>query len=230
MKIIKYILLTLAFIGGLWFLRPHSSTAPAFKYKVETKVATLTNEREIPPASSQVNQPTSIDKIKISEISLLTTDNLKDMNQYQKIKAKVFLTETEKRARLQIISNVVLIQNLKNYLLTPKAAEVGSWDYQQHILAIDLLIESSVDGHSSEATAAVLSIIEDKQIEDVNLSNLQRQSLAEVKADLLYIWTAKRPDQIQIVDRSIPGPVTATIWANAKVAQEQNRLESLTAN
>lgn len=185
----------------------------------DRKITSISNESATAIPATPISQTLVTKKI-------LTESQTKLLKQFQGIKSKVFLSEQEKQMKKTVLSDLELIKNLKILLLQPVLTVTGSEEYVERNLAVDLLIESSTEGKSAEATEAVFAIIQDKQIEDETISEQERQSMAEVKAELLYTWTAKMPSQIEKVNALIPGPVTAKIWANAQAFQEQNRLES----
>ncbi|MFZ3231203.1 MAG: hypothetical protein WA160_13430 [Pseudobdellovibrio sp.] len=161
----------------------------------------------------------------------LTESEIQDLANYESIKNKVFLTDDEKQIRKGYFSNINLIKDLQNVLLYSKSIEIGSDLYNQKNIALDLLIEASIDTNSAEATAALFSIIEDKQIEDESLPLPDRQAMADIKAEILYSWTAKSTtNETEKISNLIPGPITAKIWTNVQNAQEQNRLESADTN
>ncbi|MBC7466125.1 MAG: hypothetical protein H7256_09035 [Bdellovibrio sp.] len=163
-----------------------------------------------------------------SKIQFLTEAQYNSLDQYHEIKTKVFVSEKEKSLKKQFMTDNELIKSLKNFITEAPVSERGSDDDVKKNLALDLLIEASVSSNSAEATAALMDIVQDKKIEDEKIPVADRQSMAEIKADLLYTWTARLPNQASQIDKVIPGPVTSKIWKNAQEAQAQNRTESAT--
>lgn len=223
MRLLKYALPVVVLLG-LWlakttnlisFSNPQASEkqqAPEEK-NIQRSVAA------VPMAKTEVT-PTSVlvkDEVKKVE-PILTSEQIATLKQYQAISKKVFKSAAEQQQKKNILENNQLIKSVQALLLT-------SGNSEERDLALDLLIEASING-STEATETVLNIIQDKQIEDEKIPLSERQSLAEVKAELLYNWTAKMPAQVETVNRIIPGPVTAKIWSNAQAMQQQNRTES----
>lgn len=179
-----------------------------------------TNKALALSGEAKVGGPNELPKVKI-----LSDEQAEHLKAYEKIKAKVFTSDQEKSLRKRLLTDSGLLKNLKALIIDAPASAQGSDEYTQKTLALDLLIEAS-EANSAEASRALIEIIQDKKIEDEKLPLSERQAMAELKADLLYNWTAKVPSQAGNVNAAIPGPVTAQIWKNAQQAQEQNRIES----
>jgi hypothetical protein len=241
MRALKYGLPVIVISGlGLWFYKTTNLSASSATVQTDVeKTKSTSNENvnrdvaslkpspdPLPSSHTAVLATTASEK----KTDILTTEQVTTLKNFKVIHGKVFLSDKDKEMKKQIFADAALLKNLQALLVDPMVAPMGSDLYVQRMQAIDLLIDASVDGKSAEATAAILSIIEDKQVEDLKLSVESRQGLAEVKAEFLYTWTAKMPNQVDAVQHAIAGPVTAKIWQNAQAAQEQNRIESSTLN
>jgi hypothetical protein len=91
--------------------------------------------------------------------------------------------------------------------------------------AVDLLLEARLGG-SQIAGQVLRSVVTDGQVEKESLSRSDRQAFAELKADVLYRWSAREPAITAELPGWLPGPVSQKIWRNVVNAQEQNQLES----
>jgi len=241
MRSLKYGLPLVVISGlGLWFYKTTNLSTSSSTTQVETEEAKSAQTKNLtrdvaslkpspdplPTSHSVVLATTNLEK----KSAILTAEQASTLTKFKVIHNKVFLSDADKEMKKQIFKDSALLKNLHALLVDPTVAPMGSDLYVQRMQAVDLLIDASVDGKSAEATATILSIIEDKQVEDLKLSAESRQGLAEVKAEFLYTWTAKMPSQVDAVQHAIAGPVTAKIWQNVQATQEQNRIESSTLN
>lgn len=143
----------------------------------------------------------------------------KKLSEYAELKSKVFLTEEEKKAHAQLLSDHAFVASLKDIVLTP--ADIYTDDGTMQNNAIDLLLEARQSG--SEAASAVLrDVISDRQIEDDSLALEDRKSLAGIKGEILFEWSAREPKLRNQISSWLPGPVSRKIWENITILQEQN--------
>lgn len=149
----------------------------------------------------------------------------KELNEYTRIKAKVFLSEEEKEYRRRLLADRSMLEDLGRYLRTP--AQTGATeDEAQKSAALDLLFEA-FDTKSEVSEAILRDIVQDKQIENESLDLQTRKSLAGVKAEVLYEWSSRQPAQSETLRSWLPGPVSEKIWKNVQATQQQNVAESM---
>lgn len=103
----------------------------------------------------------------------------------------------------------------------------GSREEQFQGMAVEMLLDARLNKRSEVALDVLTSVIEDPQIEDSSLQNRTRERLAEIKADILYHWSAHEEGVSNTIESLLPGPVSKRIWDNVVKAQEQNQKESL---
>jgi hypothetical protein len=147
----------------------------------------------------------------------------RELSEYSLLKKKVFTTSEEKAQRTRLLQDRNVVQSMLEYLAAPAAAGSEAAAIQND--AIDLLVEARAAG--SDAAADVMSsVLRDGTIENANLDMETRTSLAGVKAEVLYRWSAQEPGRAGQMASLLPGPVSRNIWNNVKAAQAQNLLDS----
>lgn len=149
----------------------------------------------------------------------------RELSDYSALKRKVFLSDEEKVQRAALFGNHRLIAALGDYLNHASGTDVASVGEQG--AALDLLVDAlqSKDGNEA-AEAALKSVVLDRQIESNDLDMESRKSLAGVKAEVLYQWTALEPGRAKEIRTWLPGPVSEKIWANVTETQSRNHAES----
>lgn len=150
-------------------------------------------------------------------------ENKTELSEFKILKQKVFLTEEEKQLRQNFLKNRALLENLKGLFKYPTAFQ--DLESQQNV-AVDLLLEAIKSGDAETARSVLRELIADPTIEDKQLSPVQRQNLAGVKAEVLYQWSSLEPDRAGEMQKVLPGPVSQKIWKNVLTQQDLNRAES----
>ena len=136
---------------------------------------------------------------------------IKDLQQLKAIKAKVFRTAAEENTIKEFIHNPDKLQSLVMLLTDTKSLSVTT--AENHQSAVDILLEAAKSADSKIAEELILVVIQDKQVEDTSTNKVMRESLASIKAELMY--NATSIDK-QTVQNSIPGPVSQKIWDTKK--------------
>ncbi len=182
-------------------------------------------------AMAQVGVPKSEGQSSVSEArekelsaTAVGPPHAEELKQYRVIKNKAFLTDEEKALRKSFLENNEMLRNLGTYLKTPATEESDSEEAKN--AATDLLLEAIKDEKSAAAEAALQEVIADNTIENTQMDPAQRESLAGVKAEILYHWSAIDPEKVSQIEEWLPGPVSKKIWQNVLKAQNQNRAES----
>ena len=88
---------------------------------------------------------------------------------------------------------------------------------------MDILLEAAKSADYKIAEELILTVIQDNQVEDPSTNKVMRETLAGIKAELMYsaAFIEKRT-----VQNSIPGPVTQKIWDNVQQAHVDNLIDS----
>ncbi|WP_373997982.1 hypothetical protein [Bdellovibrio bacteriovorus] len=147
----------------------------------------------------------------------------KELSAFHRMHRKVFLDEAEKKERQDLLKNHRVISSLSDLLQAP-ALTVDEVILQN--VALDLLLESLQDSPHGEALGVLKDVVSNGYIED-KANNLEaRKSLGEVKAEVLYQWSALQPQKKSEIERLLPGPVSKKIWENVRYQQENNLAES----
>lgn len=145
----------------------------------------------------------------------------KDLNSYAQLKTKVLPSAEEKSARERLLKDARFLRATGDRLLKVPLLPIGEQD-----VAIDLLIEALQGGDQQAAEAAIAEIVGDNQVEDTKLPTDVREQLAGIKAEVIYHYTAYRPDEVGQVSNRLPGPVSRKILNNVTEAQKNNLAES----
>jgi hypothetical protein len=138
-----------------------------------------------------------------------------------KLQEKVFMTETEEASKKNLLQNENFFRGLRP--LFSVTGDLGSDLAAAQNVAIDALINSK----TRAASEVLESIVVDSTIENNQVPETSRQQLAELKADVLYSWSASDPEARERIPGLLPGSVSQKIWQNVLEAQQQNRAESL---
>jgi hypothetical protein len=146
------------------------------------------------------------------------------LKKYSVLKQKVFLSESEKSARAAYLNDTALLLGLLPVLRMP-ASTIDQ--HQAQDAALDLLLEARADAQSDAAGAVLRSVVEDDSIEKTALSMNERTSVAGLKAEVLFKWSAQEPTLLSDMPKWLPGPISRKIWSNVLAAQDQNTAESM---
>lgn len=194
------------------------SRAPAAISQAQARLPSQVAE-DSPPAGAAEKTPAGPS----SESGALAFDRGVELAKYAGLKKKVFLSPDEKAEQARILEDRGLVNSLLSLLLVP--ALPGSMTMHMQNDAIDLLLEARAAGVAA-ASEVLRSVVEDKKIEDTSVDMETRTSLAGVKAEVLYQWSAQEPERASELERWLPGPVSQKIWNNVISAQRQNLNES----
>lgn len=148
----------------------------------------------------------------------------KELKDYIELKAKVFMSDAEKRRRAELIANADFLRAAGELLKRPAALETEEFDHQAR--AMDLLFEALQSPSKAVAADVLRSVVEDPQIENEKLDMGTRQALAGAKGEIMYHWSALDPEGARNIPSWLPGPVSRKIWQNVVEMQEQNLRES----
>lgn len=149
----------------------------------------------------------------------------KELRDYMHLKTKVFMNEEEKIRKAQLLADTGFVREAGELLRKPAAIDSEDFDRQSRVM--DLLFEALESPSKSVAIEALRDVVEDTQIENDKLDVEARRSLAGVKAEVLYQWSALDPMRASDIQAWLPGPVSQKIWRNVLEMQNNNRLESL---
>jgi hypothetical protein len=144
---------------------------------------------------------------------------------FKQLQTKVFMSESEKTARHDLLFDRDLLKALGQRLVESSKDTVV---HEQQDAAIDMLLAALKEGDKTAASAALQAVVQDKQIEDTGLERSAREQLAGLKAEILYQWSATQPDMTASIVAWLPGPVSQKIWQNVLRMQQSNQAESQT--
>lgn len=149
----------------------------------------------------------------------------KELKDYIELKAKVFMSDEDKRRRAELLANANFLRSAGELLKRP--ADLESEEFDQQARAMDLLLEALSSPSKYVAAEVLRSVVEDPQIEDEKLDLKTRQALAGVKGEVMYHWSAMDPEgAARNIPSWLPGPVSRKIWQNVIEMQEENLRES----
>ena len=154
--------------------------------------------------------------------------NLPIVNQlknYHQINKKAFLSEHDLEFKSKVLSDENMMLEIKKILLQPSKNFVDTELIQN--FALEYLYEA-VKGNHQFAQDMLIEIIKDSSIEKKSLSISDRQSMAEIKADVFFNLSAILPDSDQLIEQNLPGPISHKIWTNVKLRQQKYLAESET--
>lgn len=159
----------------------------------------------------------------------LTSDLKKQLNKLYEAQKKVITTPEEENLKKNWLKDPLLIQQMKDLLLSQKFLDHPQFEIIQNT-AIEFLKEalnaSSEKDDNQIVRQAVLEIVRDAQIENTELSVEDRQKLAAPKIEILFNGVAIRPDFFENIESQLPGPATLQIWKNIQVRQSEMEAES----
>ena len=168
---------------------------------------------------TQTAQPNS-ETVAANEMSSEQRTRLAD---YSKLRRKAFLSDEESARRTSLLQDAAFLRGL-SAILKSVAIDVEAQRLQES--AIDVLLEAMKSGLQDVAEGALKEVVADARIEDASVPLEGRQGLAELKAEVMYQWTASDPRRSAAVESLLPGPVSKKIWANVREAQSRNLAES----
>lgn len=213
-------------MAALFFRGP--SDAQKTVNEMDTEISKLVPENLAPALAPQAQEVSSTDiqnpGSTAPSIYIVPEEQRTLLKDYVHIHRKVFTNDTEKEKLKDLLSNQELISSLGILLTSINPADL-EFDKLQDT-AIDLLLEAeSLD--SSIATETLISIVKDSQIENDSLAKSDREHLANVKAQVLYLWSAKNPAMMTQLPSLLPGEISLRIWNNVLYEQKNNHTESL---
>lgn len=145
-----------------------------------------------------------------------------ELKEYELLKTKIFLSEKDKVTKADLLKNADFTQGLQTLL--QKAATDDESQRAQNA-ALDFLLEA-LESSSQEAAQVLQAIVQDPTIENSDADLASRKSLAGIKAEILFEWSALDPQRAAEMESWLPGPVSQKIWANVREQQENNLAES----
>jgi len=145
-----------------------------------------------------------------------------ELTVYLDLQTKVFLSDSEKREKADLLRNAALIRALGARL---QQASRSHEVMREQDAAIDLLLEALKDGDTQAASEVLREVIQDSQVEDLKLDKGSREQLAGLKAEVLYQWSATNPQIASNLQSWLPGPVSKKIWDNVLRMQQSNEAE-----
>lgn len=148
-----------------------------------------------------------------------------ELAEYTVLKKKVFLTPDEESQRNLFLKNDKFLRGMRSRLLN---VPISVKEAKEQNAAIDLLLDAVRVQGSEVAVEVLRDVVADGQIEDESIDRATRESLAGVKAEVLYQWSALKPAQAAEFASMLPGPVSQKIWQNVVSAQASNLSESAT--
>lgn len=214
-----------AFLAGRTSPQPQHAhetgeRAPASVKAVEKQTSTLQDTLAAVPSAAAPAVP-------VEAPAKLTAVTIKEQKarlaEYAVLQRKVFLTDKEKAERTRMMNDARFVRGLELLLRSVPTAEVTPELQNQ---AVDLLLEARETTRSEAAAQAMAAIIKDNQIESETMPLATRESLAGVKAEILYRWSAQEPGLSTQMPGWLPGPVSRTIWDNVLAEQAKNVAES----
>jgi hypothetical protein len=147
------------------------------------------------------------------------------IHEFKTLQAKIFKTDQDLAQLKKVRQNSALLFELAEYLRNIESVKNPEFRENQNI-AIDILVEALKVEGSNAAETAIFEIIKDPQIENSALEMSTRESLAGVKADILYQASSLKPELFSQVESVLPGPVSQKIWKNIQQKQSENLAES----
>jgi hypothetical protein len=143
-----------------------------------------------------------------------------ELDAYVVLKSIVLPTEEQKQERSRLLANGRLLSALGARLVKQPLLDLSEQD-----VAVDILLDALKDGDSVAAEAALKTVVEDQQVEDLALDRPIREQLAGVKAEVLYQWAAMAPSSASSLAALLPGPTSQKIWQNVLKSHERNLAE-----
>jgi hypothetical protein len=196
-------------------LRNPQSLAPAEPYAVNVKSKTdsvvkpqATAETAKKGRAPMASRPFAYDK---------------ELKTYLDLQAKVFMSDEEKAEKHELLSRPDLLKALGQKLLEPSRSLEGM---NEQDTALDMLIEALKSGDSAVAAGVLGDVVKDGQVESSTMEQSAREQLAGLKAEILYQWSAFKPDMASNLQSMLPGPVSRRIWSNVVKMQQENLAES----
>lgn len=145
------------------------------------------------------------------------------LRHFHQINKKVFLSKNELEFKSKILSDQKVMIEMKNILLRPSNNIVETELLQS--FALEYLYEAVSSGHQL-AQDMLVEIIKDSSIENRSVPLSDRQAMAEIKADVMFNFSAMTADSEELIEKRLPGPISQKIWANVKLRQQRYLAES----
>ncbi|MES2855146.1 MAG: hypothetical protein V4692_04750 [Bdellovibrionota bacterium] len=180
----------------------------------------------LPVASKKSGEPVAAVPVSAPVLKsepTITQEQREMLSKYRSLKTKVFMSDQEAALHKRLLADRGFVRNLAS-VLRVSAVDLEAQRTQDS--AIDLLLDAATNGFSEVAAEAFREVISDDQIENSSIPKEGRQALAEIKAEVLYQWTAIDPSRVSEVEDLLPGPVSKRIWANVLDTQTRNVAES----
>lgn len=153
------------------------------------------------------------------------TNLAKSLQSYQGLHAKTFLTADEEQEKNEMLRNPAFLEDLRGVLSDTSMMEDPEYEKLENA-AMDLIVEALQYGDRQASLQVIQDIIQDPQVENPDLPQKVRETLAGIKGELLYHAVAFAPGEFSNVESLLPGVVSQRIWRNVQAKHQQNLNES----
>jgi hypothetical protein len=219
--------LTLIAIG--WALSHKSPVPLSAKPHSENPMRVRTTASAVDvntPARAAVQDPIKRDIASIPKTAATIPINLSQgLLGYKKLHAKTFLNSQEEVEKKEMLSNSEFIGDLGRVLSDTSMMQDPHYEEMENA-ALDLIVEALQKGDRESSLQVIQSIIQDPQVENTQLPQKVRETLAGIKGELLYHAVAFAPNEFSNIESLLPGPVSQKIWQNVQGQHQQNFNES----
>lgn len=219
--------LTLIAIG--WALSHKSPVPLSVKSHRENSVKVRATASEVianKPAHAAAQAPVQREIASIPKAATAIPINLSQgLLGYKKLHAKTFLNSQEEVEKKEMLGNSEFIGDLGRVLSDTSMMQDPQYEEMENA-ALDLIVEALQKGDRESSLQVIQSIIQDPQVENTQLPQKVRETLAGIKGELLYHAVAFAPNEFSNVESLLPGPVSQKIWQNVQGQHQQNFNES----
>jgi hypothetical protein len=218
-------LICLALAGGAFLLRHHPQKTVMIK-EVQQSRGAVDNLMTTPPAGPEAEVGVKVKDEMRSPAAALPAGpapHAAELAEYTLLHRKVFLSDGEEAQKATLLKNPSVLRAMGDRLLRAPGDTKG---LAEQNMAVEMLLEALRSGDTGVATEVLKGVVSDKQVEDTHLDMATRESLAGVKAEVLYQWSAQIPTQAGELAGLLPGPVSQKIWQNVINMQASNVAES----
>lgn len=144
-------------------------------------------------------------------------ERLREFSGFQR---KALLRDEERLRKQEILEDPEFLRQLGGLL----AEQLKGREMEQ---ALDLLLEARRYSEAAVVDEVFKMIVQDSRVEDLSLPYAERERLAEVKAEVMYHWSASDNRISQQISATLPGEVSQRLWRNVTEIQAQNLAESM---
>lgn len=199
------------------------SEPSATKGEAEGEVAAKKNALEAPKPA---NPKPEGSKLAIASLETWQRfEHKQELHKYAELGNKALMLEHDRVLKRKLMKDQAFLQSLKPLVL---AATHNPETVELQNAALDFLFEALQGENKAVAVEILKTVVADSSIENSTEDMNVRKSLAGVKAEVLFNWSALDPEANPLIDSSLPGPVSEKIWANVQKQQSNNLAESAT--